>query len=104
MAGVSGTALRPWLGQEGRVKKGARFGKGGDFPAIDHRRAKVLSDTGLFLPDAVKEPAGKASTRPSVAERPRSGGRTGAEKQSSSSPAAPASTDSTSIRSGDGHG
>lgn len=78
MSVVSGIALRPWLGQEGRVKKGARFGEGGDFPAIGHRRAKVLYESGLFLPDA--EAAGKASPRPS-------GGKTGAIKQSSSSPA-----------------
>lgn len=78
MSDVSGTALRPWLGQEGRVKKGARFGKDGDFPAIAHRRAKVLYEGGLFLPDA--EAAGKASSRPS-------GSRTGTGKQPSSSPA-----------------
>lgn len=85
MAKVSGMARRPWIGAEGRVKQGDRFGDGETHPAMDERRAKVLIDKGLFLPDLGKEDAKRASGRPSKSSR--AGGQTGEAKQSSSSPA-----------------
>ena len=99
MAKISGTARRPWIGNEGRVKQGDRFGDGERHPAIDERRAKVLVEKGLFLPDLGKEAARKASGRP--LKNPLTGGRSGKAKQSSSSPADPASSKSTSTKSKD---
>ncbi len=95
-------ALRSSYGDHGSVSKGTVI----DVPDA---RAQQLIKRGLFAPvRAVKqEDAKKASARPSLPLEKgssRSGGRTGAEKQSSSSQEAPASTDSTSIKSGDGDG
>lgn len=95
-------ALRSSYGDYGSVSKGMVI----DVPDA---RAQQLIKKGIFSPvRAVKqEDAKKASARPSSLlekDSSRSGGRTGAGKQSSSSPAAPASTASTSIKSGDGHG
>jgi hypothetical protein len=92
---VTGVVLRPFQGVEGRVRKGDRFGPGGQFGPLDKKRADYLESRKLFQPDvggavkvAAASKAGGGSTVADPTPAPRTGGRTGAAKPSSSSPAA----------------
>ena len=90
--------LRSMVGDYGSLKRNV-------IATVPDHVAQQLVRRGVAVPvqaSEAKEAAGKAATRPSSREEPsRHGGRTGATKSLSSSPAAPASGKQTSGKSKD---